>query len=228
MPTRTRSTSALGPGHRENVGGQANAEIRTLFALITPNEIDDPWVDVVVPHELVHLVFDTAVTEPVSLPAALAQRGPRRLPERGLQGERSRRVESAARDGASSRSTASSGSSRPATASSSPTPRASSAVDYLIRTHGQDALVALIASYADGRTDDEAFEAAIGMDMAAFDDAWLADLDAVVPVQHGPQPAPAGPRPGRGARHAPAPPRPGPGPSPRATRDPRWRRGRAR
>ena len=29
---------ALGPGTRENVGGQANAEIRTLFALITPSE----------------------------------------------------------------------------------------------------------------------------------------------------------------------------------------------
>ena len=33
------------------------------------------------------------------------------------------------------------------------------------------------------------------MDTAAFNDAWLADLGAVVPVQHGPQPAPAGPRP---------------------------------
>ena len=28
---------ALGPGTRENVGGQANAEIRTLFALIAPS-----------------------------------------------------------------------------------------------------------------------------------------------------------------------------------------------
>ena len=43
--------------------------------------------------------------------------------------------------------------------------------------------MALIGSYADGLTDDEAFEAAIGMDVAAFDDAWLADLGAVVPDQ---------------------------------------------
>ena len=56
-----------------------------------------------------------------------------------------------------------------------------SAVDFLIRTHGQDALVSLIRSYADGRTDDEAFTAAIGMDMAAFDAAWMADLGAETP-----------------------------------------------
>ena len=37
-----------------------------------------------------------------------------------------------------------------------------SAVDFLIRTHGEDALVSLVRSYAEGRTDDEAFEAAIG------------------------------------------------------------------
>jgi hypothetical protein len=32
-----------------------------LFALIGPNAIDDAWVSIVVPHELTHLVFDTAV-----------------------------------------------------------------------------------------------------------------------------------------------------------------------
>ncbi len=70
-----------------------------------------------------------------------------------------------------------------------------SAVDFLIRSHGQDALVGLIHSYADGRTDDEAFQAATGMTMAAFSDAWLADNDAKAPVKAGPQPAPAGPLP---------------------------------
>ena len=32
---------ALGPATRENVGGEAHADIRTLFALITPAEIND-------------------------------------------------------------------------------------------------------------------------------------------------------------------------------------------
>ena len=59
---------ALGPGTRENVGGQAHADIRTMFALITPAEIGQTWVDVVVPHELVHLVFATATDNPYNDP----------------------------------------------------------------------------------------------------------------------------------------------------------------
>lgn len=59
---------ALGPGTRENVGGQANTDIRTLFALIPPSSIDAAWVENVVPHELVHLVFDTAVANPYHFP----------------------------------------------------------------------------------------------------------------------------------------------------------------
>ena len=70
-----------------------------------------------------------------------------------------------------------------------------SAVDFLVRTHGEDALVSLIRSYADGRTDDEAFPDALGVDTAGFDDAWLADLGVEAPAVHGPQPAPEGPLP---------------------------------
>ena len=70
-----------------------------------------------------------------------------------------------------------------------------SSIDYFVRTHGQDALVALIGSYADGRTDDEAFEAAIGQDVDAFNAAWLADLGADAADRFGPQPAPRGPLP---------------------------------
>ena len=98
---------ALGPGTRENVGGQANADIRTMFALVTPDEIDDRWVDIVIPHELTHLVFDTAVEEPVPLPAALAQRRRRRVPEPGLRRRLQGHHRSRARaPGRSSRSTA--------------------------------------------------------------------------------------------------------------------------
>jgi hypothetical protein len=55
--------------------------------------------------------------------------------------------------------------------------------------------VSLVRSYADGKTDDEAFEGAIGMDVAAFNEAWLADIGAEAPVKYGPQPAAPGPRP---------------------------------
>ncbi len=67
--------TALGPGTRENVGGQAHAEIRTLFALIEPGSIDDTWVRVVIPHELTHLVFDTAVDNPYRFPPRWVNEG---------------------------------------------------------------------------------------------------------------------------------------------------------
>ena len=64
-----------------------------------------------------------------------------------------------------------------------------------MRPKGQDALVALVAAYGDGLTDDEAFTSALGLDLAAFQAGWLADLGAAAPTQYGPQPAPPGPLP---------------------------------
>jgi hypothetical protein len=187
---------ALGPGTHENVGGQANAEIRTMFALITPAEINDPWVDVVVPHELTHLVFDTAVRNPYHFPPRWLNEGLAVYLSEGYKASDRSAVEAEAGDGGLIPLDGLVGQ-FPTSAEGFFLSYAESvsAVDFFIRTHGQDALVSLIGSYAHGLTDNEAFEAAIGMDMAAFDDAWLADLHAVVPVRHGPQPAPPGPRP---------------------------------
>lgn len=187
---------ALGPGTRENVGGQANADIRTLFALITPTEIDDPWVATVVPHELVHLVFDTAVQNPYHLPPRWLNEGLAVYLSQGYEpGDRST-VERAARNG-ELLPIDGLGGQFPTTADGFFLAYAESvsAVDFFVRTHSEQALIELIASYAEGRTDDEAFTAAIGQDVAAFSAAWLDDLDASPPVRYGPQPAPPGPQP---------------------------------
>jgi Peptidase MA superfamily len=186
---------ALGPGTRENVGGQANSEIRTLFADIAPSSIDDPWVENVVPHELIHLVFDTAVRNPYHFP-------PRWLNE-GLAVYLS--VGYDAGDRAAVENAASAGELIPLDGLAAQFPtgsgfglaysEAASAVDFLVREHGQEALVSLVKSYADGKTDDEAFEGAIGMGVAAFGEAWLADLGVTAPVAYGPQPAAPGPQP---------------------------------
>jgi hypothetical protein len=186
----------LGPGSRENVGGQANAEIRTLFALITPDEIDEPWVDTVIPHELTHLVFNTAVDNAYHFPPRWLNEGLAVYLSEGYGNNYRRAVEQAARNG----------SLIPLDGLTGQFPTSGdrfllaygesvSSVDYFIRTQGRDALISLIKSYAKGLTDDEAFEAAIGLDAGAFDEAWRADLDAKEPVVYGPKPAPAGPVP---------------------------------
>ena len=193
---QTSFYDALGPGTQENVGGQANAGIRTLFALITPADINDAWVGVVIPHELVHLVFDTAVRNPYHFPPRWLNEGLAVYQSQGFDASDRSGVEAAARDGSIIPLDGLVG--------QFPTTRdgfflayaeSASAIDYLVRTYDKDALVALIGSYADGRTDDEAFKTALGVDTAAFGDAWLADLRADRPAKRGPQPAPAGPRP---------------------------------
>lgn len=187
---------ALGPGTRENVGGLANAQIRTLFALITPSEINAPWVGTVIPHELTHLVFNTAIDNPYHAP-------PRWLNE-GLAVYLSEGYTPAWRSAVTS--AVGSGGVIPLGGLIGQFPTTAdqfllaygesvSAVDFMIRNYGKPALVKLIRSYSGGGSDDEAFSAALGVDTAGFNAAWLKDLGAVTPQAYGPQPAPAGPLP---------------------------------
>ena len=186
----------LGPAVQENVGGVALAEIRTLFAHIEPSQVNDAWVGVVIPHELAHLVFDTATRNPYHPPPHWLNEGLADYLAQGYNAGARGAVENAARSGAI----------MPLRALVGQFPTQNdrfslaydesvSAIDFLIRTYGQDALVTLIRSYADGVSDDLAFEAALGVNMGGFDAAWLADLGVEEPPAYGPRPAPAGPLP---------------------------------
>lgn len=195
-PDETAFRDALGPGTRENVGGQAHADIRTLFALISPGDIDAGWVGVVVPHELVHLVFDTTVNNPYRFPPRWLNEGLAVYLSQGYDVSDRRRVEDAAADGSLMPLAGLSGQ-FPTTFDRFALAYAESvsAVEHLVRTRGEEALIGLVRSYREGITDDEAFTRAIGVDVAGFQAAWLAELSADEPVRYGPQPAPAGPVP---------------------------------
>lgn len=192
----TAFRSALGPGTRENVGGQAHADIRTLFALIEPSAINDSWVGVVIPHELVHLVFDTAVENPYRFPPRWVNEGLAVYLSEGYTPTDRSYVRAAVDDKELLPLTALTG--------QFPTDpdktylayaEAVSAIDHLVSTYGEDALFSLIGAYKDGLTDDEAFTKAVGKDVAAFQDGWLGELGAEAPVAYGPQSNPTGPLP---------------------------------
>ena len=187
---------ALGPGTRENVGGEAHADIRTLFALIEPSAVGDPWVDVVIPHELTHLVVNTAVRNPYHFPPRWLNEGLAVYLSEGYTASWRAAVEGAVR-GHSLLSLAALDGQFPTTADGFQLAygESVSAIDFFVRTYGKDRLVALIRSYAAGRTDDEAFSAAIKLGVPGFEAAWLADLGATAPTRYGPQPAPTGPLP---------------------------------
>ena len=193
---QTAFYDALGPGTRENVGGEADAGIRTLFALIPPSQIDDAWVGIVIPHELTHLVIDTAAGNPYHFL-------PRWLNE-GLAVDESQGYDASDRGLVADAVSADTLIPLNGLIGQFPTSadgfylayaESVSAVDFMIRTYGSDALVAVIRSYKDGRTDDEAFEKGLGVNMTEFGAAWMADLGAKPPTRYGPQPAPAGPIP---------------------------------
>ena len=186
---------ALGPGAHENVAGTAFADIRTLLGLIPPDQIDDPLVAVRIPHEFVHLVFDTASKNPYHDPTHWLNEGLAVYQSEGYGASDRGMVEDAARSGTLIPLDGLTGSFPNGDAFFLAYAEAVSAVDYMIRTYGSDALVTLIRSYAAGRTDDEAFSAALGIDMTAFATAWSSELKAKTPTKYGPQPAPPGPVP---------------------------------
>ena len=197
-PDQGAFRDAIGPGVRENVGGLAIPEIRTLFGLITEGQIDDSWVGIVIPHELTHIVFDTASKNPYHEPPHWLNEGLATYVSEGYDASYRSNIRGAIKDGTLMPLDGLTGQ-FPTDAGGFTLGYAESvgAVDYLVRTYGKDALVTLIRSYADGRTDDEAFKAALGVDARAFSDGWLADADpgGKPLTAYGPQPAPPGPVP---------------------------------
>ena len=188
--------SALGPGTRETQIGLARADIRTLFGLITPDTLNDPVVAATVPHELVHIVFDEAVHNPYRFPPTWMNEGLAVYLSEGYSADRRRLVEQAVRDRNLLPLVALGGQ-----FPSDPTKgflaycEGVSAIDYIVRTDGRDAMVKLIKAYADGVTDDVAFKQAIGVDLATFQAGWLKELGAEAPTRYGPASPPPGPLP---------------------------------
>lgn len=187
--------AALGPGSRENIGGTSHSDIRTLFALITPRQIDDTWVGIVVPHELVHLVFATAVDNPYRQPPLWFNEGLAVYLSEGYGPADRNRVADAAAARDLFPLSALDQFPRYGDLVNLAYAESVSAIDHIVRTDGDDALLALVDAYKEGLTDDEAFTKALGRDFGAFEAGWLKELGAEQPERYGPQPAPAGPLP---------------------------------
>jgi Peptidase MA superfamily len=202
---------ALLMGSTCNVAGRAIVQNRTMFGLIESNQADSAEVARVIPHELTHLVFNTATQNPYHSPPDWLNEGLAvYLTEGVAPSYRAALTDAVAK-----------GTLQPLEAYTVTFPpqalydrfilayaESVSAVDFMVRRYGQPALVKLIRSYAAGRTDDEAFSAAIGVGVSGFEAAWLAGLGATAPTRYGPQPAPTGPQPpgwdGTAASSAPA------------------------
>jgi len=185
---------ALGPGTRENVGGEANTVTRTLFALIAPTDLG--YASTVVPHELTHVVFDDGTTNPYHAPPRWLNEGIAVYLSEGYGSSDKSLVSQAAKSKTLAPLQGLIGQ-FPTTADEFYLAYAESvsAVDYMIRKYGQTTFQKLVKTYSTGASDDEAFTAAFGVDTAAVNKGWLADNGITSTPSFGPQAAPAGPVP---------------------------------
>jgi hypothetical protein len=197
--------TAMGPGTRENVGGQAHPAIRTLFGLIEPSQIGSDWVEELVRHELTHLVFDDTAGSPFAYPPRWLNEGVAVHLARGLdEGDRAQ-VEAAARAGTIMPLEGLDGQfPTRARRFSLAYAESASAVDHLVETYGEGALRSLVEAYAAGLGTDDAFRQALGVDLETFATGWLESVGSGPIEPTGPRPPPPGPVP-EAWRSSPAP-----------------------
>jgi hypothetical protein len=188
--------SAMGPGTRENVGGQAHPAIRTLFGLIAPSQVGSDWVDELVRHELTHLVFDDAVGGAWAYPPRWLNEGIAVHLSRGIDAGDRAQVEAAVRGGTIIPLEGLDGQfPTRARRFSLAYAESASAVTHLVETYGEEALRALVEAYAGGLGTDDAFRQALGVDLDTFAAEWLASVGSGPSEPIGPRPAPPGPVP---------------------------------
>jgi hypothetical protein len=194
---------AMGPATRENVGGQAHPGIRTMFGLIEPRQVNSGWVEELVSHELTHLVFDEAAANPYQYPPRWLNEGLAVYLSKGYDRADQAQVEAAAESGAIIPLEGLAGQfpTRP-TRIRLAYAESVAAVDHLVKTHGEEALVELITAFGAGEGLDAAFVAATGADFQAFHASWLAALGAQSPTTYGPRVGEPGPVPSAWAGEA--------------------------
>jgi hypothetical protein len=175
----------------ETIGGEAFTNFRTAFALVGTSELD--YGRTVVPHELTHQVFADLTDNAYHSPPRWLNEGLATYLSEGYGSYDRSLVTKAVKNGTLVPLAALAGyfaldqariylSYAEATA----------AVDYMVRTYGQTAVRKMLTTYASGASDDEAFKAGLGVDLATFDAAWLASVGVRSAPTYGPVAAPTG------------------------------------
>ncbi len=177
----------------ETVGGTVEESIRICYATVEPG--NTAYAQQVMPHEPTHVVFWDATINSYHKPPRWLNEGFAQYVSLGYDSGSRQLVSQAVRTGnLSSLLALTDFFPLDAARINLAYAEAVSAVDFMIRKYGQGPILKLIQAYKANDSDDEAFQAAFGVDVAGFNSAWLAD-NGVTPTKYGPQPAPTGPLP---------------------------------
>lgn len=179
--------SAISPD-RENVAGEAHPDIDTMYVWIPSDQAADSFAGTLIRHELTHLVFHRAVDNPYHGVPRWLDEGTAVYLSEGYSSYWQGFV-----NGAVANKTL-----IPLDGLAGLFPSVQSefylaygeavaAVDYFIRTYGDQTFWSLVKSYGNGVSDDAAFTAATGSDVDAFNAAWFQSLGLTPPPPAGPQ-----------------------------------------
>ena len=167
---------ALGGATSQWVGGQAIGPFNVVVFSATPTTTD---LDMLLAHELTHIVIDQVSDNPFSSPPSWIHEGLATINETagelrfdypGIVDDALRRDSLLSLRGLTGSFPASSGGAILAYAESN------SLVNYVIATYGAESIGRLLGSYREGVTDDEAVQAAIGISLDRLERRWLAWL----------------------------------------------------
>ncbi len=167
---------ALGGGTSQWVGGLAIGPFNVVVFSATPTTTD---LDMLLAHELTHIVIDQVSDNPFSSPPSWIHEGLATINETagelrfdypGIVDDALRRDSLLSLRGLTGSFPASSGGAILAYAESN------SLVNYVIATYGAESIGRLLGAYREGVTDDEAVQAAIGISLDRLERRWLAWL----------------------------------------------------
>jgi hypothetical protein len=194
---------------RENIAGQFNPAIDTMFGHIPADQSAGAFAGEIVRHELTHWVFEEATENPYHAPPRWLDEGVAVYLSAGYTPYWRAPVDAAVADANLIPLQGLRGL-FPSTADGFYLGYGEgvAAVDFFVRTYGEPRLWELVNSYSEGLSDDEAFTRATGVDVEEFNRLWFESLGLVPPGPAGPQPGQPGREPADWEGHAPATPAP--------------------
>lgn len=177
----------LGPGAREWTGAAAFSELRTIFMWLGGGS--QQYLETAMVHEITHIVFHDATDNPYHEPATWVNEGVATWSETGDAAQATAFVADMADDLGLFAFEAISGRFPIGDAEGSLAyAQGAAMVDYIIDRHGPESMARMTAAYRDGASEDEALEAATGVQADELYAAFFAEFGVGVPSPVEPEP----------------------------------------
>ncbi len=177
--TRDDFFGALGAGAREWTGAAAFPELRTVFMWLGGGS--DAYLETALVHEVTHIVFNDATSNPFHEPPSWFNEGLASWSELGSAAAEQATVEAEASAGLFAFEAIQSAFPIDGRGARLAYAQGATMLEMIIDEHGPEAIAAIAGAWRDGATDAEALEAGTGLTWNALQQAYFARYGADVP-----------------------------------------------